>query len=145
MAEARPRRTLGPLDQAFWAWCGRGELRLQRCGACGHLAWPPVAACECCGAAALAWERLSGRGRTVSWCTFAYDYYKGVMPVPYDTILVELEEGALFISNPEGIGRDELAEGLAVEVAFRDCEDVAGPFRLPIFCRADHPPGDSTA
>jgi hypothetical protein len=39
----------------------------------------------------------------------------------------------LFISNPEGFGRDETAFEMPVKLAFLDCEDAAGRFRLPVF------------
>ena len=108
MVQKRPDRTLGPGHDEFWAWCARGELRLQRCGDCGGLSWPVVSACEHCDSTKLTWERMSGRGKLVSWCSFDHDYYRGMLPVPYDTILVELAEGPLFISNPSGFGREDI-------------------------------------
>jgi uncharacterized OB-fold protein len=135
MAQKRPDRTLGPNHDTFWDWCGKGELRLQRCGACKHLAWPVVRKCEQCGEQGFTWERLSGRGKVVSWSTFHQDYYRGVMPVPHDTILIELEEGPLFISNPQGFGWQDLSPGMPVTVAFIEAEDSAGAFRLPVFRR----------
>ena len=135
MAEKRPDRTLGRHHDTFWEWCGKGELRLQRCEACDHLAWPVVQKCESCGARAFAWVPLSGRGTVVSWSTFERDYYRGALPVPYDTILVELEEGPLFISNPQGFGNADLVPHMPVQVAFIDAEDSAGAFRLPVFER----------
>lgn len=136
MAQRRPDRTLGPGHDDFWIGCEQGELRLPRCESCGELAWPIVQSCECCGGEAFAWERLSGRGKIVSWCTFEHDYYNGLLPIPWETILVELDEGPLFISNPEGFGRREMRAGLPVSVSFADCEDSAGAFKLPIFKQA---------
>jgi uncharacterized OB-fold protein len=127
---------LGPGHDEFWAWCGKGELRLQRCADCGKLSWPIVAACEHCSHANLSWEKMSGRGRVVSWCTFERDYYGGLLPLPWDTILVELEEGPLFMSNPKGFVCADIEPDLPVQLDFADCEDSAGPFRLPVFtCR----------
>jgi uncharacterized OB-fold protein len=136
MAERRPNRTLGPGHDEFWAWCEAGELRLQRCGRCGQLTWPVAEACEHCDSTALSWEKMSGRGRIVSWATFVQDYYAGLLTTPYDTILVELEEGVLFTSDPLGFTADGIEAGMAVKLAFIDCEDAAGPFRLPVFERA---------
>jgi len=42
-----------------------GELRLQRCGACGAWQYPPRELCRVCLAADLAWEPAAGRGRLV--------------------------------------------------------------------------------
>ena len=136
MAERRPDRTLGPGHDEFWRWCEAGELRLQKCKSCGRLAWPVVKTCEFCGAAEFAWERMSGRGKVAAWCTFERDYYYGVLPIPWDTILVELEEGPLFVSNPQGFSWRETAIGMPVQLAFIRCEDSSGAFSLPVFRRA---------
>ena len=79
---------------------------------------------------------MSGRGKVVSWCTFERDYYSGVLPIPWETILVELEEGVLFISNPTDFTWKDISLNMAVNLAFVDCEDSAGPFKLPAFGRA---------
>jgi hypothetical protein len=71
----------------------------------------------------------------VSWCRLEQRYYPEV-PVPWDAILVELEEGPLFISNPAGFGVEDIEANMAVRVAFIDCVDDAGPFRLPVFEKA---------
>jgi uncharacterized OB-fold protein len=135
MAQQRPKRVAGGPHDEFWAWCGKGELRLQRCGACGKLSWPVVGACEYCKSPDLAWEQMSGRGRIVSWCTFDQNYYGDLLPTPYDAILVELDEGPLFISNPQGFTEADIEMGMPVRLDVIDCEDVAGPFRLPVFAR----------
>lgn len=135
MAERRPNRVIGEPHDEFWAACARGELRLQRCGACGHVTWPPRPVCERCDSDELTWAAMSGRGRIVSWCTFYQPYY-AELPLPWETILVELEEGPLFISNPDGFGFDDIEAGMAVQLRFLDCEDDHGPFRLPVFARA---------
>ena len=133
MTEKRPNRVHGPRHDEFWAGCAHDELRLQRCASCRELAWPVVDACQHCGSTDLAFERMSGRGRLISWCTFERDYYKGLFPIPWPTILVELEEGPLFVSNPQGFGADEYQLDKPLRVAFIDCEDDAGAFRLPVF------------
>lgn len=133
MAERRPDRVLGPGHDEFWAWCGKGELRLQQCASCGKISWPVTSACEYCGHTILTWERLSGRGKIVSWCSFERDYYAGILPIPWMTILVELEEGPLFISNPSDISEKDIRFGMPVSVAFIECEDTAGRFSLPVF------------
>lgn len=136
MNQLRPDRTLGPGHDIFWDWCAKGELRLQRCDACGRLAWPVVQRCESCDRDQLTWERLSGRGKVISWCTFEREYYKGVLPVPWDTILVELEEGALFISNPKGFSWPDIVPDMPVRLAFIACHDSSGDFNLPVFEKA---------
>jgi uncharacterized protein len=136
MTMKRPNRMLGPGHNTFWDWCAKGELRLQRCARCGHFCWPVTAACEKCAHDALVWTPMSGKGSLVSWCRFERDYYSGLLPIPWDTILVELAEGPLFISNPMGFSWLECEAALPLCLHFIDCEDSAGKFRLPVFARA---------
>ena len=133
MVQSRPNRTLGPGHDDFWAGCAAGELKMQRCGGCQELAWPVVAACDHCGSSDLAWETLSGNGKVVSWCSFVQDYYRGMMPVPYDTIMVELAEGPIMMSNPADFTYDDMSLNMQVTVSFIDAEDAAGAFKLPVF------------
>ena len=137
MTEKRPPRSLEtPQDHAFWEWCGKEELRLQKCGDCGHMVFPPVHPCEVCDSENLEWQKLSGKGKLISWCTIERDYYKGAIPIPWDTIMVELDEGPYFLSNPSGFSNAEAEHRMAVQVRFIDCEDEAGQYKLPVFERA---------
>lgn len=136
MAQKRPNRVRGPGHDDFWAWCDQGELRMQRCGACSRISWPVVKACEYCGSENLAWDKMSGRAKLVSWCAFERDYYNGLLPIPWDTILVELEEGATVVTNPAGLGWDDFKLDMPMKVAFIDCEDDGGAYKLPVFERA---------
>ncbi len=131
----RPPRTRGERHDFFWDWCNKGELRLQQCTSCRGLQWPVRGSCEFCGAREFTWERMSGRGKVVSWCSFTQDYYRGAIPVPYDCILVELEEGVLFVSNPSGFGWEEMVPEKAVTVSFLAAEDADGAYQLPVFER----------
>jgi uncharacterized OB-fold protein len=136
MAEKRPNRVRGPGHDDFWAWCDKGELRVQRCGACKRLSWPVVKACEYCGGESLAWDKMSGRARLVSWCAFERDYYNGLLHLPWETILVELEEGAMVVSNPAGLSWDDYKLDMPMKVTFIDCEDEGGAYKLPVFEKA---------
>ena len=131
----RPDRTLGPGHDRFWDYCAREELWLPRCDGCGKLHWPVIAACDACGHGAMTWQQLSGEARLVAWNVFHKDYYKGILPVPYLTILVELAEGPLFMSNPAGLEEADLAPGMALSVRFIPGQDSAGAFKLPVFGR----------
>jgi uncharacterized OB-fold protein len=126
----------GPRHDEFWSFCAHGELRLQRCGHCGHICWPVADACEHCGKQELVWTAMSGRGKIVNWCSFEYDYHGGAIALPYDAILVELEEGPLFTSNPKGFGFDDIGLGTPVKLAFQEGEDATGLFLLPVFEKA---------
>ena len=135
MAEQRPPRYRGEYHDMFWEHCNRGEFRLQCCEECGHYQWPPAPMCQECLSNNLEWTELSGRGTVYTHCRFERPYYLEC-PTPWPVILVELEEGPWFISNPEGIPEEEIDGGLPVAVTFIDCEDETGPFKLPVFRKA---------
>ncbi|MFA7248457.1 MAG: OB-fold domain-containing protein [Dehalococcoidia bacterium] len=132
MTERRPNRTLGANHDTFWAYCNRGELRLQRCDACAAIQWPPAPLCNECLGDRFTWTEMSGQGTIETYCTFERPYHKECVP-PWEVILVQLDEGPLFISNASGFVAEGMPRGTAVRVAFVDCEDDAGPFRLPVF------------
>ena len=71
----------------------------------------------------------------ISFCTFERQYYDE-LPPPWDCIVVKLEEGPQFLSNPQGFTWKDISFEMAVKVAFLDCEDASGAFRLPVFERA---------
>jgi len=88
--------------------------------------------CDTCGGFDLDWKQMSGKGVVVSFCTFERQYYEE-LPLPWDCILVRLEEGPLFLSNPQGFTWRDITPEMPVKVTFTACEDAAGPFMLPVF------------
>ncbi len=117
-------------SQPFWGYCREGELRAQRCTACGRLRYPPRPTCPQCGSTDAEWQQLSGRGRVY---TYAISH-QAVHPalegrVPFTTLIVELEEGLRMTSNLiEGSPPVEI--GTPVEVAF---DPVSDEITLPRF------------
>ena len=76
---------------------------------------------------------MSGRGKIVSWCIFEKDYFDRLLPMPWSTILVELDEGPVFVSNPFGFAPNVECIGSPVRVTFVECADANGIFQLPAF------------
>jgi uncharacterized protein len=77
----------------FWAATMQGELRMQSCGACGRLRFPPRPMCPHCRSLACGWRLMSGRGRIWSYVVphppLLPDY---AVLAPYNVIVVALEE-----------------------------------------------------
>jgi uncharacterized OB-fold protein len=136
MAERRPNRALGGVNDEFWSFCQAHELRLQQCGGCQAFLWPPADKCEQCGGLDLEWQPVAGTGELVTWATFEHRYFDE-LELPYETILVELSEGPLFISNPLDFTRLDMGPGQRVKVDFLNCEDDHGEFALPVFRKAE--------
>ncbi len=111
MAEM-PLPVITPLTAPFWEGLAEGELRYQRCGACGNAWLPAREECPRCLSDDVAWQPSSGRGRLISWVI----YHTAVHPafadrVPYNVAIVELDEGPRLISNIKAADRQ-----LAIEM-----------------------------
>lgn len=141
MSEARnpdlrtPDRPLPRPDDVsapFWDGCAAGELRIQRCPACGHRQFYPRAMCTAC-AATPEWEVASGRGTVHTFTVIRQNHAKPFRDlVPYVVAMIELDEGPRLMGNVVGCDVDEVAVGMPVEVFFdRADDDLAIPFWRP--------------
>ncbi|MFN2614752.1 MAG: Zn-ribbon domain-containing OB-fold protein [Actinomycetota bacterium] len=112
-----------PDDQSapFWDAAARGRLVIQACAACTAVRHPPQPMCPRCRSFDTGWVQASGRGRVWSWIVC----HPPVLPafedkVPYNVVVVELEEGVRMIGNLLDVPNDEIEEGLDVVVEFED-------------------------
>ena len=116
-ALTRPRPMTGIHEKLFWDAIQQRELRLQRCRACRHVWYPPGPVCPSCLSADWQFERMSGRGRVLAWTVFHRQYFK-TLPVPYNVVSVELEEGPMLIGNLQGEAAQAPRVDLPVHVVF---------------------------
>ncbi len=124
-----PRFTPNPqgLNAEFYGFCARGELRFQRCEACGKWRHPPRILCPHCGGERSEWVPSSGRGSVYSWTVT----HQALVPMfaedlPYATVVVELEEGVRLVSALRGIDPGAIVLDLPVEVRFQKVSDSLG-------------------
>ena len=80
--------------EGFRAGLEAGELRFQRCGACGAAVFYPRVACPACGGTDLAWEAASGAGTVYATTTVSVRDADD-----YDVTLVDLDEGIRVMSR----------------------------------------------
>jgi 3-oxo-4,17-pregnadiene-20-carboxyl-CoA hydratase alpha subunit len=118
-------------DGRFWAFVAAGELRVQRCSACGTPRHPPRPVCAACGSTAEEWVPTSGRGEV--WASTVV--YPPTLPAfasrtPYGAVVVRLEEGVFLVGNVVDCGPDDVAIGMPVEVTIREVEPELW---LPLF------------
>jgi len=114
-----------PDNQGFWDACRRGELRLQRCTACGTWRHHPRPLCPTCRSFDYAWAPVSGRG-VVHTFTIVH---RPTLPafeshLPYNVIVVRLDEGPFMVSNLVEAPAAALRIGLPVEVVFAPFDDA---------------------
>ncbi len=117
------------LSLPFWQGCRAGELRYQRCDACGAANFPPSEHCRQCLSADLRWERSGGLGEIYSW-TVVHRPVTAEFEPPYAPAIVTLDEGYQMLTNIVGMPPADLAIGLRVRVQFHA---VGADLTLPYF------------
>ena len=129
---SRPLPRPTPETQHFWDGTKRGELRLQRCGECDHIYFPPRPFCPACSSRAVEVFKASGRGRLLSYVINyrPHPAWQG----PYAIAIVELDEGPRMMSNI--VGCDQTADALQLDmrltVKFEQCsEEIFLPLFVP--------------
>jgi uncharacterized OB-fold protein len=79
----------------YWEALSEHKLRLQGCGECGRLRFPPMPSCPYCASGTTLLRELSGRGSVYSFVVVRAPFSPAFAPeVPYAVALVELEEGS---------------------------------------------------
>ncbi len=76
------------------------------------------------------WQQASGRGTVYSFVIQQHPTHPFFHNVPYNVVLVELEEGTRLVSNLVGVEPDEIRIGMPVEVFFEEVDPEA---TLPLF------------
>ena len=125
MSERPPRALPNPTGPSaeLYAYWARGELRLQRCAACGEWRHPPRYRCAACGSDAVTWDLASGRAHVFTW-TITHRSVDPAFEPPYAIVVAELEEGPRLVGNLAGIANDELRLDLPVAVALEPANDA---------------------
>ncbi|MGO9927962.1 MAG: Zn-ribbon domain-containing OB-fold protein [Mycobacterium sp.] len=130
------RPQTGPVPHAssqpsvpFWQGCQSGELRYQRCEACGLSNFPPTEHCRQCLSSELRWQQSNGRGEIYSW-TVVHRPVTAEFEPPYAPAIITLDEGYQMLTNVVGVAPDELAIGMRVQVQFHA---VGADVTLPYF------------
>jgi hypothetical protein len=121
----------------FWDGTAAGELRIQRCAACGALRHPPGPMCPACGEASTA-GGAGGEGYTVAAGTgevFSYVvHHHPPVPgkrLPMVVALVQLPEGVRILGEMPGVRPDQVRIGLPVRVTFIRAGDMSLPAWRP--------------
>ncbi len=114
----------------YWEGLAQGELRIQRCDACGRVVFYPRSICPHCHADQLSWIVASGRGTIYSYTVAHQAFGMFADETPFIVAIIELEEGARMMSRIIDAPRERVAIGLPVQVTF---ETVGENITLPYF------------
>lgn len=117
----------------FFKAAKQGRLLIKRCPRCGRSLAPQREICDGCSNEALEWTPASGKGSIYSFVVMHQVLHPAFRDeVPYNVIVVELDEGPRLTSNLAGTANSEIRVGDRVEAVFEDLsEEVAVPkFRV---------------
>jgi uncharacterized OB-fold protein len=121
------------LDAPFWQGTRRGELRVQRCRACGVWQWGPEWICHRCLAFDLEWTAVPARGTIYSWERAWHPVHPALRGRgPYLVVLVALAHagGVRMIGNLLGDPMQTVTIDTPVEAVFEAHDDATPPFTL---------------
>jgi uncharacterized OB-fold protein len=106
----------------FWEGTRKGELRIQKCGACGVLRHPPGPTCPRCQATEPTYVVSEGRGTIHSHVVHRHPPVPG-RELPVLLVLVQLDEGVRMVGELLDAAADDLRIGAPVEVAMVPVDD----------------------
>ena len=115
----------------FWEGTRQGELRIQRCSACGRHVFYPRALCPHCMADSLEWIVATGKGIVYSFTEVHRTSDEFRAEVPFVVGLVELAEGVRMMAR---LDVAKPVVGMAVRVVFNR---VSEELSLPHFKEAE--------
>jgi uncharacterized protein len=129
-AQGKPLPLIYSETRPYWEAARKHELLIRRCRACGLHYFYPRDFCPECFSVDVEWVKASGRGIIYSF-TICHRPSPGFeRDVPYNLVLIELEEGARMMSTVVDCPDNDLKIGMAVEVVF---DDVTAEVTLPRF------------
>ena len=111
----------------YWDGIAAGELRLQRCEACGEAVFYPRAVCPHCFGGPLTWFTAAGTGSVYSYTVAHRGFGDFADQTPFTVALVDLDEGVRMMTRI--VGTRQVAIGMRVQMTV---EEIAGA-ALPCF------------
>jgi uncharacterized OB-fold protein len=114
-------------SQPFFDAAAKGTLLIKHCRACDRWLAPAAEVCDACFTTRLDWREASGRATLYSYVLNHQVLHPGFAnEVPYDVLVVELEEGPRINGNYAG-DRSELRVDMALRVVFELVGEVTVP------------------
>lgn len=109
-----------PWSRPFWEAAQEGRLVCKTCLACGHVDHPPYLYCTHCGSDRSEWRPARGVATLVAFAVNTYGVPAAfIEDLPYVLAIVQLPEGPRMISNIVDCRPQDLRNGMALEVVFR--------------------------
>lgn len=133
--ELIPKPAMREDTEPFWTLLNeKKQLHFQRCKHCKTYMHPPRPVCYNCHYFDMEWTPSTGKGYIYSFVVYQRPTYPA-FEVPYECVLVEMEEGVRLVSNMTADCKpEEIYIGMPVEAVM---EQVSDDVTLPKFKRRD--------
>ncbi len=126
------RPMIGRDSRFFWDGTVLGELRIQKCNACGTPRFPPGPACPDCGALDRGHVVAVGTGTVFSYVVHRHPPVPG-KELPIVIALIDLDEGVRMVGEVRDVEPEEIEIGMRLRVDFDRVDD---DLTLPVWRRA---------
>jgi uncharacterized protein len=73
------------------------------------------------------WEKVTGRGKLISWTVFHRKYFPD-LPPPYTVVCGSLDEGPLLVANFVGDDSEKLKLDMPLQLIFEDARTKDNDF-----------------
>ncbi len=121
----------------YWDGIAAGELRLQRCEACGEAVFYPRAVCPHCFGGPLTWFTAAGTGSVYSYTVAHRGFGDFADQTPFTVALVDLDEGIRMMTRI--VGTRQVAIGMRVRMTVEQIADATLPCFRPALETEDAP------
>lgn len=101
---------------AFVEYLEKEGLHATQCRSCGRTFFPPRADCASCLSSDMAWVKVGGKGKLVSFTKACFAPTGFEEDVPYVLAVAEFDKVKVFGRFKAGISDDKLKTGMEVQV-----------------------------
>jgi len=131
MTYNKPLPKINADTKEFWEGCKQHLLKIQKCGSCGFVRFPPSFICPRCHSTETEWISASGKGSVYTFTVNHVAFHPAFQEdLPYVVAVVKLDEGPHMLTNIVGCEPAHVRCDMPVEIAW---EDVTDEFSLPKF------------
>jgi len=131
MTYNKPLPKINADTREFWEGCKQHLLKIQKCGSCGFVRFPPSFICPRCHSMETEWINASGKGSVYTFTVNHVAFHPAFQEdLPYVVAVVKLDEGPHMLTNIVGCEPANVRCDMPVEIAW---EDVTDEFSLPKF------------
>jgi len=120
--------------EQFYKFMAEGKLMAGKCQRCGKIHLPPRPVCDSCYGTDFTWEKVSGKGKILTYTIIHVAPPQFQALVPYTVGIVQLENGLKLPGMISGAAENTLKVGMDVFLDFKACSTGQAWPQWPRYC-----------